>query len=168
MINTQIHAGTIIGAVGIKGYVRVKPFFSDIKNISNIEIFTNEKNIKSYEMHFIRSHNKNIVVKFNNINDRNQAERLIGAKLFINKDNLTPLKEGEYYLSDLIGFSVKTKNKNNLGKVKSIKNFGAGDLLELINTNKKTFYIPQNKDNVVNIDIQRKEIIVNPILGLFD
>ena len=166
MINTQIHAGTIIGAVGIKGYVRVKPFFSDIKNISNIEIFTNEKNIKSYEMHFIRSHNKNIVVKFNNINDRNQAERLIGAKLFINKDSLTPLKKGEYYLSDLIGFSVKTKNKNNLGKVKSIKNFGAGDLIEVLQQNKKTFFLPMNKENIKEVNLITKIILIDPIKGI--
>jgi len=57
---------------------------------------------------------------------------------------------------------------NFLGKIKDIKNFGAGDLFEIKNSEKNNFYIPMNDDNVVKIDIKKKQIIVNPITGLLD
>ena len=69
---------------------------------------------------------------------------------------------------DLIGCEVINMKKESLGKVIDIKNFGAGDLMEIIRNGKKTFYIPMNQDNLTNIDIDNKKILVNPIKGLLD
>ena len=66
----------------------------------------------------------------------------------------------------MIGFSVKTKNKNNLGKVKSIKNFGAGDLIEVLQQNKKTFFLPMNKENIKEVNLVTKIILIDPIKGI--
>jgi ribosomal 30S subunit maturation factor RimM len=43
-----------------------------------------------------------------------------------------------------------------------------GDLIEIISDNKKNFYIPMNKDNLVKIDSEKKIIIVNPLKGILD
>ena len=72
------------------------------------------------------------------------------------------------YSSDLIGCKVtNTKNKF-LGIVKDLKNFGAGDLLEIYDEKKKNFFIPMDKNNIVSVDIVNKIIITDPLLGLID
>ena len=48
-----------------------------------------------------------------------------------------------------------------------LKIFGASDLLET-KINNKIFYIPMNKDNLVSVNLDNKEIIVNPIKGIID
>ena len=58
--------------------------------------------------------------------------------------------------------------KTVIGIVYNVKNFGAGDLLEIVDKNKKISYIPFNDDNIEDIDINNKKIIINPILGLLD
>ena len=55
-----------------------------------------------------------------------------------------------------------------LGNVVDIKNFGAGDLIEIKNKDQKIFYIPMNKENLVDVNLSNKTITVNPIKGLFD
>ena len=76
------------------------------------------------------------------------------------------LKKNEYYSYELIGFTVEKKNKKILGFVKNINNFGSEDLIEVFKNNKKTFFIPINKENVLRIDLSNKKIIVDPIKGI--
>src|SRR5258707_5843344 len=45
-------------------------------------------------------------IKFENINNRNQAEELRNTKLYVDKAEQPPLREEEYYVSDLIGLDV--------------------------------------------------------------
>ena len=74
-----------------------------------------------------------IIARIDGVNDRNMAETLRGTELFISRDDLPELKkDGEYYQSDLIGFSV-VRNGNMLGKIVCFQNFGAGDIMELEN-----------------------------------
>ena len=49
-----------------------------------------------------------------------------------------------------------------------IENFGAGDLLEIKNQDQKKFYIPINEQNLINVNILKKIITLNPIDGLID
>ncbi|MDC0195228.1 PRC-barrel domain-containing protein, partial [Alphaproteobacteria bacterium] len=67
-----------------------------------------------------------------------------------------------------IGCKVLNKKNHFLGLVEDIKNFGAGDLLDIHNDGKKNFYIPMDDDNLVNVDLLTKIIIVDPIDGLLD
>ena len=67
----------------------------------------------------------------------------------------------------MIGCNIVHKDGNFIGKVISVHNFGAGDLLEIIFKENK-IYIPLNNDNVISVDIENKNILVNPIKGIID
>ena len=54
-----------------------------------------------------------------------------------------------------------------IGKVTSVKNFGAGDLLE-VKINNKLLLIPFNKENNITVNLIKKEIEVDPIPGVID
>ena len=52
-------------------------------------------------------------------------------------------------------------NKKVVGTVKSAKNHGAGDYLEIMMKNKKEILVPLNKDHVLEIDLSNKIILIN-------
>ena len=68
-----------------------------------------------------------------------------------------------YYSAKRILF----KNNTSIGKVLSVQNFGAGDLLE-VKYNNKLSLIPFDKTNILSVNIDKKEIIADPIPGILD
>src|SRR5690606_33102986 len=72
-----------------------------------------------------------VVARAKEVADRDQAEALRGLKLFISRADLPPPEEDEFYLADLIGLAVETPEGEPLGVVRSVQDFGAGDLLEI-------------------------------------
>ena len=59
------------------------------------------------------------------------------------------------------------KRIGSIGEVIDVKNFGAGDLLE-VNLNNKISLIPFDKENIVSVILNKKEIIANPIKGILE
>ena len=59
------------------------------------------------------------------------------------------------------------KDNSTIGKVLNVQNFGAGDLLE-VKYNTKLTLIPFDKTNILSININKKEIIADPISGILD
>ena len=57
-------------------------------------------------------------------------------------------------------------NKKNIGKIKNIENYGAGNLINIVKANGDNIYIPMNDDNIHKINLKEKIIIINPIKGI--
>ena len=122
--NTNILIGKIVAAQGLRGEVRVQTFTSDPSDLKTLKI-------NDIDLTFIRAAGRDIAIcKISGINDRNAAEELRGTNLFIDRSSLPELPTGEYYQADLIGMNV-IKSGMDVGKVIDIKNFGAGDILEV-------------------------------------
>tara|TARA_Y100001970_G_scaffold244788_1_gene311287 strand:- start:4510 stop:5019 length:510 start_codon:yes stop_codon:yes gene_type:complete len=163
-----IHVGTFGQPQGLRGLIRINILtlsFDSFKNLKNYFFKENKSNLKFKSLKKI---GKNFIASLEGCDDRNNALKYKGKKIFSLRENFPKTKNNEYYVIDIIGCDVFNAKKIFLGKVIDIKNFGAGDLLELIFSNKKKFYIPMNKDNVIDIDVHKKKIIADPILGILD
>ena len=125
----MIHLATITGAHGIKGEVKVKSFTADPKAFASYGPLT-DKNGHVYEVRKLRAQIKDFICVLTNVTDRNAAEALRGTELFVAREKLPSLKQGEIYLSDLQGKQVMAEGKT-LGQILGFQNFGAGELLEL-------------------------------------
>ena len=165
-INNYLHIGTIVNVVGLKGQLKVKTFFSNIKTFSKVREVFNFDRKRKWKIKKVNVYDKHVILSFENLDTREDAELLKGEKLFINKDQLPKLKKNEYYLNELIGFSVLNKSGNDLGFVNNINNFGASDLIEVKQKNKKTFFLPFDENNIEKIKFKKKIIIANPFKGL--
>jgi 16S rRNA processing protein RimM len=76
------------------------------------------------------------IVSIEGITDRNQAELLRGKKLGVPRSALPELKKpDQFYVADLIGMRVLDANGGAFGKVDSVANYGAGDILEILRPN---------------------------------
>ena len=165
-MNNYFHIGTIVNVVGLKGQLKVKTFFSDVKIFGKIKEVYSFDHKRKWKINKMNVYNKHVVLSFENLYKREDAKLLKGEKLFISKSQLPKLKKNEYYLNELIGFSVLNKSGNNLGFVNNINNFGASDLIEVKKKNKKTFFLPFDENNIEKIKFREKIIIANPFKGL--
>lgn len=166
MVKLNINIGKVIGVIGINGFLKIETYLFDKSFIKKVNIVFNENDTKKWKVKYVREHKKNYIFDFNGISNRNEAELLINTKLFIKKRQMPRLKNEEYYPSQLLGFQIITLKNETIGLVKNIKNFGAGNLLEVLPINNKTYYIPMNDENIKKINFNQKVIIVNPIEGI--
>jgi 16S rRNA processing protein RimM len=130
--NGKILVGKIVAFQGVRGDVRVQTYTATPSDLRDMTIISDK--FKSDDFRFIRAlPNTNVIIAhIRGFEDRTSAEVLRGTELFINRDSLPDVKDGEYYQADLIGFDVFRDGKK-LGTVDGFQNFGAGDIIELSN-----------------------------------
>lgn len=150
--NKHILVGKIVAPQGIRGEVRVQTFTEHPSDFENLSVFGD--NVLVGAMHFVRAvPNSNVIIaRIEGVTDRNAAETLRGTELFINRADLPPAKDGEYYQADLVGMTV-IRDGTELGRVACFQNFGAGDIMELDNGDMIAF-------NEVSVDFEKKTIFV--------
>lgn len=128
----RILIGKIVAPQGIRGEVRVQTFTEKPVDVKTLPVFG--ENIAVGAFHFVRAlPNTNVIIaQIDGVADRNTAETLRGTEIFINRKDLPPAHDGEYYQADLIGMIV-VRDGVELGRVACFQNFGAGDIMELDN-----------------------------------
>ena len=158
----------IIGTHGIKGTHKFRSY------AESLEVFEPGRSIlvregsgreTSLEIAWTKHHIRTPLLSFKGINDRNQAEALIGAKLFIPKAELPQLENGSYYWIDLIGIEVYTTEDEYLGRIESIIETGSNDVY-IVKDKKKEILIPALESVVTDIDLSQKRMQVDLPDGL--
>ena len=139
MNDKHILVAKIVAPQGIQGEVRVQTFTASPSDLKDMAVFGN--NIPDGSLHFVRLvPNTNVIIaRIDGINDRNSAETLRGTELFVARDSLPAVQDGEYYQADLIGLTV-VRDGVELGRVVCFQNFGAGDIMELDNGDMVSFH----------------------------
>jgi 16S rRNA processing protein RimM len=109
--------------------VKLKSFTSDPKAFASYGPLIS-KDGETFEIKKFRAQINDFICVLTNITDRNAAEALRGTELFVAREKLPFLKDGEIYLSDVQGKDAVSAGKN-LGRIIGFQNFGAGELMEL-------------------------------------
>ena len=156
-----ICVGHILGAQGIKGWVRVFSNTSPRENIVKYSPWLIEQGqeLKSVDVSG-RLQGKNVVAQLDGIEDRNQAEALTGCRILIEAAQLPQLQAGEYYWSDLIGLAVENLQGEPLGVVDSMLETGADDVMVVSGDRERL--IPFVIDDIVReVDLVGQRLIVD-------
>ncbi len=152
MMNTAMHnylkIGKIAAAHGIKGTVKVIPLTDDITRFQNLtHVFLNDCDMPQKLTIQKVQLNENIVfIKFDEFNNRNEAETLKNNFLYIDRAHAVPLNDDEYFIEDLIGLSAYDLDNINIGEISDIIQTGSVDVIVI--TGKKKYLIPALKKNV--------------------
>ncbi len=160
--------GKVIKPHGLSGEVKVLPFsgeFSSFKNFSTLYISQEIKNPPKFEISRSRNQTNHIIVKLQGIDSIEDAQRLKGLTVFINKEELPEKEEDEYYWFELIGMDVFDMDGKQIGKVKDIIDNTAQPLL-VIKNNSDEYLVPLVEKFVEDIDLTNSKIVINPIEGL--
>lgn len=148
MTSRPVTLAVIIGAHGVTGEVRLKIFAQSEESLRAHRTFNEGRlTLKS-----LRQGNNGPIARFAEISDRNAAEAARGTELTIDRADLPPLAEGEYYHTDLIGLPCVATTGEALGECVAVENFGAGDVIEIERPDKKRFMVPMNAEAVPEWD----------------
>ncbi|MEE8365273.1 MAG: ribosome maturation factor RimM [Gammaproteobacteria bacterium] len=156
-----ICVGHITGAQGIQGWVRVFSNTSPRENIVSYSpwlVETGER-LQAVEIKG-RLQGRNVVAKLDGVEDRDQANEMIGSKIYILPEQLPKLEEGEFYWSQLIGLEVESLQADALGTIEAMMETGANDVMVLKGDRERL--IPFVMDEVVReVDLINKRIVVD-------
>jgi 16S rRNA processing protein RimM len=160
--------GKIVGVHGIKGTHKIRSYAESLtlfKPGRSILVCESNGQEKYRAIEWVKPHTGNALMSFVGVDDRNQAESLIGAELFIPKEELPEPEEDAYYWFDLIGMEVITTDAEYLGRIESIIETGSNDVY-VVKDNKNEVLIPALESVVIDIDINQKRMKVNLPEGL--
>lgn len=108
-----------------------------------------------------------LIVRFEDVSDRNAAEALRGRTLVIPRSEARPLDEGEYFLHDLAGLEVRSVEGRLIGRVSQVYEGGAGHILG-VDDGERERLIPFTREVVREVDVEGGRIVIEPVRGLLD
>ena len=164
MGDALILVGRVAGAFGVKGEIRITTFTADPLALVDYKTLLREDGTPGLTLTGGRVAKGGVVVRTKEIETRDQAEAARGLKLYIPRDLLPdPEDEDEYYVTDLIGLDVVDVAGEPLGRVKSVHDFGAGDLLEIEPPQGPSWWLPFTREAVPEVSIaDRRVVAVKP------
>ncbi|MGH7024844.1 MAG: ribosome maturation factor RimM [Caulobacteraceae bacterium] len=121
----------VAGAFGVRGEVRLTAHTADPMSLLAYSPLKEETGAVALTLTGGRAVKGALIARAREIATREDALALRGLRLFVERADLPPPGEDEFYLADLIGLVARAPDGAPLGKVKSVANFGAGDLLEI-------------------------------------
>ncbi len=161
--------GKITRAQGLRGEVKIFSFSGQPGNFQGYPelVLVSKTGIISppLAVENLRIQGKTVVVKLASVTNRNQAEEIEGRGVLFAKDLLPEPAGDEYYWYRCQGKLVRDLNGRNIGRVESLFNNGAQDIL-VVKSGKEEILIPITKSIVVGETAE--ELIVDPPPGLLD
>jgi 16S rRNA processing protein RimM len=126
-----VEVGRVLGAWGVKGGIKVKPFAADPQALFSSkrwylqppETVMPQGNRASRSLPPLlrvvqaREHGDGVVATVQDIDDRDAAQALAGARVFVPRASFPTPDEDEFYWVDLIGLSVANRAGVELGTV---------------------------------------------------
>ena len=139
-MSKRVALAAVAGAHGVKGELRLKLFSASADSLArHAVVFVGGR---EHRLIGAKAAGKGAIARLEGINDRSAAESLRGQLIEVDRADLPPLAEGEYYHADLIGLPCVDRDGAPVGTVVAVENFGAGDLLEVETGGGKRSLIP--------------------------
>ena len=162
----RVCVGVIVGAHGVSGAVRVKSFTQAARDLTAYGALTDERGERRFALQAVGAARGAVLAKIEGVADRDAAEALRGTRLYAERAAFPAAGRNEFYLADLVGLSVETKDGRTLGRVRTISNFGAGDLIDLELAAGGSAYLPFTQAAAPVVDLAGGRIVVDPPKGL--
>ncbi len=162
----KVLLGRITGAHGLKGEVKIAAFTGDPADIAAYGPLTSGDGGRKFKITVRSVKGGSVIAHLAGVSDRNAAEALRGADLYVARSALPPTEdEDEYYHSDLIGLDAVSPDGAAIGTVLAVHNFGAGDLLEIrFEHEREPVLIPFENTYVPRVNLAARQVtIVRPV-----
>lgn len=105
-------------------------------------------------------HGKSVILRFEGVNDRDTAESLLGAEIGVERSDLPDPAEGQFYWSDLIGLTVVHRDGKLLGKIVSMLETGAHDVMVVQGEEERLIPFVMN-EVVIGVDLATRCVNVD-------
>ena len=168
-----IEVGRILDAWGIKGWFKVLPHSASPEALFSSRrwyLLPSEKGAKTFagtallRVREAKEHSGTIVASAQEVDDRQGAEALKGARIFVPRSSFPTADKDEYYWVDLIGLDVFNREGVALGQVTELLSTGAQTVLVIGYTQDgkaQERMVPFVSAYVDNVDLPVRRITVD-------
>ncbi len=147
---------------GINGEIQMEVLTDHPENLrAGAEFYYGEEHIP-VKLVSRRPHGDLILAAFEGFDSRESVSQLTNHLLYIRREALPPLPEGEYYHFQLIGLKAITETGENLGILKEVIETGANDVYLVLTPDGKELLLPAQADVILGVDLEQAEIQVRP------
>lgn len=165
--------GAIIGAHGIKGEVKVKSFAAQPSDIAAYGPLSDAGEKRRFDLSVVGTADATrgiLIARIAGVADRNAAEALKGTELYVARAKLPHLSDtDEFYFADLIGLLAVDAAGKPYGRIVSVDNYGAGDLLLVApEGDADSFVVPFTKAFVPVVDLKAGKVTLNLPADFFE
>lgn len=163
--------GRVARAHGLKGELRVEPFFDQSDALEQVEELwlsrdaSSPNDAKKHTVEWARAVPKAYLVKVQGVGDRNGSEALKGATVWVERAALPETDDSEYYLVDLIGAKV-VGPEGDVGVVVAIATHPSVDAIVIELPDGKRVEQPLVDDWVARVSVAEKLIELSTLEAL--
>ena len=169
-----LRVGRLLKAHGLKGAIKLELYTDDPAlrfvpgSVYTLQVPDESPWVgKTVTLKELKWYNDQAVVFLEGIDDRDAAESLVKAILWVDEaQDSRPVEEDAWYDYQLIGLTVR-RNGHAVGTIARVDHFPAQDLL-IIDTGDAEVLVPFVKAIVTRVDIEAGTMDIDPPIGLFE
>lgn len=159
MMDKLLKIATVTSAHGIGGEVRLKVFLEDDSLFGSLSPFLDVNGDDLGDVSIRGQSKGQFIARFFQCTSRNDAETMKGLNLYIPRKRLPDIADkDEYYYSDLVGLEVQ-EDSVTVGHIQSVRDHGAGDLIEIKFSEGKTDYFTFSSANFPLVDVREGYVV---------
>ncbi|NMA87280.1 MAG: 16S rRNA processing protein RimM [Tissierellia bacterium] len=168
MLEDFIQIGRIANTHGVRGEIKIIPLTNDMHRFNYLKTaFLGEEKIK-VEVENVKYHKNLVIVKFKEFNDINEIISFKDEYVYIEGKDKVVLPEDHYFLYDIVNCEVFDTQNNYIGIVKEVLQSASNDIYIVKDKKGKEYLIPAVKEFFIDIDVENKKIIIDPIEGMIE
>jgi 16S rRNA processing protein RimM len=164
-----IAIGRVLKSVGVRGEVSIGSFTEDLQRFTKLEtVYIGDSHqTRELKVEGVRLMDRGPVVKLRGSDTPEDASKFRGQYVFVEEQESVSPRDGSYFVHDIIGSSVRTVNGDEVGKVIDVLKLPAHDAW-VIEQNGNEILLPATKQVVRQVDVGRKQIVIEMPKGLLD
>ncbi len=154
--------GEIVRPQGIRGEVKVRHYTDDPERFYDLDVVLLKRgqNYDEVNVEDARVQGDDVYLKLEGIDDRNEAEKLRGIQLWVDRDNAVELGEDEVFIADILGAKAFDTKGNQLGILKDVLTPGGVDVF-VLKTPKGNLMFPALKEVLLEMNADEGKLVLD-------
>ena len=165
-----IAIGKVSKPIGTRGEVKILPLTDEMQrfvHLHSVYLGYHEAKTELINILNVRIDSRQIVLSVQGIETVEEAKKITGCYLLVQKENAVQLKDGCYFIDDVIGCEVLTEEQKNVGVITDLLTLPMNDVW-VVRKGTKEFLIPAVKSIIRQVDIENKCVTIHALDGLLD
>ena len=156
--------GEITKPQGIRGEVKVRHYTDDPDRFYDLEtvLVQEGSTFREITVNGARVNGDDVFLTLEGIADRNEAEKMRGLKLYVDRAHARELADDEVFIADIIGLPAFDTKGNPIGTLTEVLTPGGVDVF-VFKTPKGTLMTPGLKDVLQEVNVDEGRIVLNEV-----
>ena len=154
--------GEIVRPQGIRGEVKVKHYTDDPYRFEDLETVYMKRGSEYQPIGVTgaRVQKDDVYLTLEGVQDRNEAEKLRGTQLWVDRENAVELDEDSVFIADILGAKAYDTKGNEIGVLRDVLTPGGVDVF-VFKTAQGTMMMPALKTVILTMDADEGRIVLD-------